>query len=48
MEIISVDSFRKNDGEEKKRDGMVKGNKTEGRFARLERPNPFSSFGEGA
>lgn len=29
---------------EKRRDGMVKGNKTEGRFAGFERPNLLSSL----
>lgn len=33
---------------EKERDGIVKGNKTRGRFTGLEKLRLFSSFGEGA
>lgn len=48
MEIISVDFFfRKCDGEEKERDGMVKGNKIEGSFVGLNRLKLFFSFSEG-
>ena len=46
MEIISVDPFRKCDEEEEERNGLVKGNKIEGRFAGLE-AEAFSSFREG-
>lgn len=44
VERFSVDlSFRRHDGGEKK-NGIVKGNKIEGRFAGLERLRQFSSF----
>lgn len=42
MEIISVDpSFRKHDKEEEERNGLIEGNKLEGKFIGLERLKLF-------
>lgn len=42
MEIISVDpSLRKHDKEEEERNGLIEGNKLEGRFIGLERLKLF-------